>query len=101
MAILRSFGALAFVVGVALLALDAAQSLKIRRFDATSVEKFWTNLGGESFFPLRHHLAQWLGSAADQILELPAAFVAFGLGLALLLIADGGSRERHQRPVVF
>jgi hypothetical protein len=100
MAILRSIGALAFVLGVALLALDGAQSMKIRRFDATSVEKFWTNLGGDQLFQLRYHLTQWIGSAADQILELPAAFVAFGLGLALLLIADGGSREeRHQRPI--
>jgi hypothetical protein len=99
MAILRSFGALAFVLGVALLALDAAQSLRIRRFDATSLEKFWTNLGGDSFFHLRYNLSNWIGSAADQVLDLPAAFVAFGLGLALLLMADTGSRERHQGPV--
>lgn len=99
MAIFRSIGALAFVLGVALLALDAAQSMKIKRFDATSVEKFWTNLGGDSFFQLRHHLSNWIGSTADQVLDLPAAFVAFGLGLALLLMADTGSREKHQGPV--
>jgi len=101
MALIRSLGALAFVLGVALLALDAARSLKIGRFEATSLERFWTNLGGDGVFRLRMHLADWLGPMADQLLDLPAAFVAFGLGMALLLMTDGALRDSTQKPLTF
>lgn len=101
MALLRSAGALAFVLGVALLALDAARSLKIGRFEATTLENVWTNLGGDGVFPLRLYVSEWLGAAADQILELPAAFVVFGLGMALLLFADGAQRKHAQKPPMF
>lgn len=99
MALFRVIGALAFVIGVALLALDGARSFKISRFEATSVEQLWTNLGGDRVFQLRFNLSQWIGGAADQILDLPAAFVAFGLGLALLLMTDSGQRGSSQPPV--
>jgi len=101
MAILRGLGALAFVLGVTLLTLDAARSLKIRTFEATSVERFWVNLGVDGVFNLRFHLSNWLGSSADKVLDLPAAFVAFGLGMALLLATDGGMREAGQKPLMF
>jgi len=97
MALLRSLGALPFVLGVALLALDAARGLKIGQFEVTSLEHFWTNLGADGFFQLRFHFSDWFGSMADQILELPAAFVAFGLGMALLILSEGGQRDRTER----
>jgi len=99
MALFRGIGALAFVLGVALLALDTARSLKSSRFEATSVERLWTNLGGDSVFHLRFNLSQWIGGTADQLLDLPAAFVAFGLGLALLLMTDSGRRGSSQPPL--
>jgi hypothetical protein len=99
MALLRAFGALAFVVGVSLLALDAARSLKVGRFEPTSLESFWANLGGEGIFQIRYRLSYWLGDAADQVLALPACFVIFGLGMALLLATDGATRERRQHPI--
>jgi len=99
MALLRSIGALAFVLGVALLALDAARALKIGRFEATSLERVWSNLGGDGVLALRVHLSHWLGAAADPILGLPAAFLAFGLGLALLLFSDAAARNSRQRPL--
>jgi len=101
MPLLRALGALSFVLGVALLALDAARSIKISRFEATSVEQFWTNLGGDALFRLRLHLSEWFGSMADQILDLPAAFVAFGLGMALLILSDGAMRDHAQKPLMF
>lgn len=101
MPLLRSLGALLFVVGVALLALDGARSLKIRQFEATSLERFWSNLGGESIFRMRLYFSDWFGTMADQILDLPAAFVAFGLGMALLIFTDGAQRERERKPLLF
>ena len=101
MAIFRGLGALAFVLGVTLLTLDAARSLKIRSFEATTLERFWVNLGADSFFNLRFHLWNLLGSAADKVLYLPAAFVAFGLGMALLLAADGAMRDVVRKPLTF
>jgi hypothetical protein len=93
-ALMSSAGAVAFVVGVALLAFDAVRSLNVGSFDATSFQVLWVNLGFEQFFPLRFNLSQWFGSAADSILELPAAFVTFGLGMALMIIFDGAQRDR-------
>ena len=101
MALFRGFGALAFVLGVALLAMDAARSYKISRLEATSVEQLWANLGGDGVFHLRFNLSQWIGGAADQILALPAAFVAFGIGLTLLLMTDNGRRNASQLPLAF
>jgi len=101
MPLLRSLGAVSFVLGVALLALDAARSLKIGRFEATSLEHFWTNLGADGFFRLRMHFSDWFGPMADQILGLPAAFVVFGLGMALLIFSDGARRDRVQKPLMF
>ena len=101
MPLLRSLGALTFVLGVALLALDAARALKVRQFEATSLERFWTNLGGDAIFRLRLHFAAWFGPMADQILDLPAAFVAFGIGMALLIFSDGAQRERNEKPLLF
>jgi hypothetical protein len=99
MALLRSIGALAFVLGVALMALDAARSLKIGRFETTSLERFWTNLGGDGVWALRTHLSEWLGATADPVLGLPAAFVAFGLGLAILLVCDAAARPSSRPPL--
>lgn len=101
MALIRAIGALAFVIGVALLALDGARSFKISRFETTSVERLWTNLGGDRLFHLRLNLSQWIGGAADQILDLPAAFVAFGLGLALMLMTDSGRQDTSKPPMAF
>jgi hypothetical protein len=101
MALLRALGALTFVLGVALLALDAARALKLRQFEATSIERFWSNLGGDGVFRLRLHLSDWFGPMADQILDLPAAFVAFGIGMALLVFADGAQRERSEKPLLY
>ncbi|HEY7611129.1 MAG TPA: hypothetical protein VIF14_18020 [Alphaproteobacteria bacterium] len=101
MALLRSLGALSFVLGVTLLALDAARSFKIGRFEATSVERFWTNIGGDDFFQLRFRLAEIAGGMSDKILDLPAAFVAFGLGMVLLIFADGAQRENIRKPLLF
>jgi hypothetical protein len=100
MPLIRSIGALAFIVGVALLALDGARSFKVNQFEVTSLERFWTNIGADSWFSLRMHLADWLGDMSDQVLDLPAAFIAFGLGMALMVMADAGSREVHKRPLV-
>ena len=99
MALFRAIGALAFVIGVTLLALDAARSLKISRFETTSVERLWTNLGGDRVFQLRSNLSQWLGGAADQILDLPAALVAVGLGLALMLMTGSGRQDTSKPPL--
>jgi hypothetical protein len=101
MPLLRSLGALVFVLGVALLALDGARSLKIRQFEATSLERFWTNLGGDAVFQMRIYFQGWFGTMADQILDLPAAFVALGLGMALLIFSDGAQRERERKPLLF
>jgi len=101
MALIRGIGALAFVLGVTLLALDAARSLKIKTFEATSLERFWENLGVNGHFDLRYHLFKLLGPAAEKILELPAAFIAFGIGMALLLAADGAMREVARKPLTF
>jgi hypothetical protein len=101
MALFRGLGALAFVLGVALLALDAARSLKIKSFEATSLERFWTNLGADGFFNLRFNLHNWLGDAAEKVLDLPAAFVAFGIGMTLLLAADGAMRDAAKKPLTF
>jgi hypothetical protein len=101
MPLLRSLGALTFVLGVALLALDAARALKMRQFEATSIERFWTNLGGDAVFRLRLHFADWFGPMADQILDLPAGFVTFGIGMTLLIFADGAQRERSEKPLLY
>ena len=101
MALFRAIGALAFVLGVALLALDAARSFKQWRFEATSVERLWTNLGADRLFHLRFNLSQWIGGAADQVLDLPAAFVVLGLGLALLMMTGSGRRDKSQLPLAF
>lgn len=101
MALLRSLGALAFVLGVALLALDAARALKVGHFEATSLERFWTNLGGDAVFRLRLHFSDWFGTMADQILDLPAAFLVFGIGMALLIFSDGAQRERSEKPLLY
>ena len=94
MALFRAFGALTFVIGVALLALDGARSFKQWRFEATSLEHLWINLGADHLFHLRHNFSLWFGGAAEQVLGLPAAFIVFGLGLALLLIAGNGPRDK-------
>ena len=101
MPLLRSLGALTFVIGVALLALDAARSLKIGQFEATSLERVWTNFGGDAVFQMRLYFQDWFGTMADQILDLPAAFVAFGLGMALLIFSDGAQREGGRKPLLF
>lgn len=101
MAIFRTLGALAFVLGVTLLALDAARSLKIKTFEATSLERFWTNLGADTFYNLRFGLHNLLGPSAERVLELPAAFIAFGLGMALLLATDGAMRNAAKKPLTF
>ena len=101
MPLLRSLGALSFVLGVALLALDAARSVRIGHFEATSLERFWTNLGGAGFFALRFRLSELIGGMTDQILDLPAAFVAFGLGMALLIFSDGAQRGDARKPLLF
>jgi len=97
MALLRWFGALSFVLGVALLALDAARSFKIGAFETTTLERFWNNLGGDALFRMRIAFTDWFGPMADKLLDLPAAFVAFGLGMALLIAFDGAQREETTR----
>ena len=101
MALIRGLGAIAFVLGVTLLALDTARSLKIKTFEATSLERFWTNLGADTFYNLRFGLHDILGPAAEQVLELPAAFFAFGIGMALLLATDGALRGTAKKPLTF
>ncbi|MCW5771186.1 MAG: hypothetical protein KIT16_06080 [Rhodospirillaceae bacterium] len=101
MVLVRSFGALAFVLGVALLVLDAARSIKIHRFDATSLEDLWTTVGGDAVFRLRLHLMDWLGPAAERVLDLPAAFIAFGLGLCLIFLADRARPKPAQKPLLY
>ncbi len=101
MALLRSLGALSFVLGVALLALDGARALNSGIFEATSLERFWNNLGGDTVFQMRFYFADWFGPMSDKILELPAAFVAFGLGMTLLIGCDGMQRNRARKPLLF
>lgn len=101
MALLRSLGALSFVLGVALMALDAARALNAGAFEATSIERFWSNLGGDGIFQLRLHFADWFEPMADKILDLPAAFFMFGLGMALLIAFDGVARDRARKPLLF
>ncbi len=101
MVLLRSLGALLFVIGVAMLTLDAARSLKMGAFEVTSLERFWINLGLESLFHMRFHFSNWFGPMAEKILELPAAFVAFGLGMAMLIAFDGAQREKVRKPLLF
>jgi hypothetical protein len=101
MALLRSLGALAFVLGVALLALDAARSLQVGQFEVTSLERFWTNLGADALFQMRLYFVDWFGSMAEQILDLPAAFIAFGLGMTLLIAFDGVQRDKVRKPLMF
>ena len=101
MALFRGLGALTFVLGVTLLALDTARSFKIKTFEATSLERFWTNLGADAVFNLRFGLQDILGPAAEQVLELPAAFVAFGIGMVLLLTTDGALRNAAKKPLTF
>ena len=96
-ALMGTVGALSFIVGMALLALDGARLLENGTFEATSFQTLWVNLGLEQIFPLRFNLSRWLGAAADSLLELPAAFVTLGLGMALLIIFDGAQRESAQR----
>ncbi len=101
MALLRSLGALTFVLGVALLALDAARALNSGIFEATSVERFWDNLSGNDVFQIRLYFADWFGPMSDKILELPAAFVMFGFGMMLLIGFDGMQRNRARKPMLF
>ena len=101
MALFRGIGALAFVRGVTLLPLDAARSLKIKSFEATSLERFWVNLGAATVFNLRFGMQDLLGPAADKVLELPAAFVSFGIGMLMLLATDGALRNGAKKPLPF
>ena len=99
-AVMSTVGALSFIVGVALLALDGAHSFNFGSFEPTSFQTLWVNLDFEQIFPLRFNLSQWLGPAADSILELPAAFVTLGFGMALLIIFDGAQRHNAQKPIL-
>lgn len=102
MALLRSLGALSFVLGVALLALDAARAVNAGIFEATTLERFWGNLGGDGLFQMRLYFVDWFGPMADKILELPAALLLFGFGMALLIAFDGVQRERaNRKPLLF
>jgi len=101
MALLRSLGALSFVLGVALLALDAARALNAGQFEATSLERFWTNLGGDGLFQMRLYFMDWFGDMAEKILDLPAAFIAFGIGMTLLIAFDGVQRDKARKPLLF
>jgi hypothetical protein len=101
MALLRSLGALSFVLGVALLALDGARALNGGPFEATSLERFWTNLGADGLFQMRLHFVDWFGEMAEKVLELPAAFVMFGIGLTLLIAFDGVHRDKARKPLLF
>jgi hypothetical protein len=97
MALFRALGALAFVMSVALLAFDAAHGLKFGRLETTSFEQFWATIGGERLFALRLELAQWLGSAADHVVELPAAVVVFLIGVAVVLVCDRAAPAHQQQ----
>ena len=101
MALLRSLGALAFVLGVALLALDAARALNAGQFAATSLEQFWTNLGGDGLFQMRLHFQGWFGDMAEKLLDLPAALLLFGLDMTLLIAFDGVQRDKARKPLLF
>jgi hypothetical protein len=101
MALLRSLGALSFVLGVALLALDAARALNGGQFEATSVERFWSNLGGDGLFQMRLYFLDWFGDMAEKILDLPAAFILFGIGMTLLIAFDGLQRDKARKPLLF
>jgi len=98
MALIRFMGTLAFILGSTLLALDSAEYLTYGRFQPTSVDRFWTYMGIDSSYALRLHLSEWIGTAADHLVELPAAFVAFGLGFALMLVADNAIADKRERP---
>lgn len=98
MALFRFMGTLAFIFGATLLVLDGAEYLQSGRFEPTSFERFWTYMGLDASFALRLHLSEWIDTAADRILELPAAFVAFGLGFALMLVADNAIADKRERP---
>jgi hypothetical protein len=99
MAALRALGALAFVFAVALLTLDAAQSLSLGHIEVRSLGRLWTDLDGDSVFRLRLYLADWLGPAAESVIGLPAVCFPFGLGLLLLFVTDTGPRREPHRPV--
>jgi hypothetical protein len=101
MALLRSLGALTFVLGVALLALDAARALNSGLFEATSLERFWTNLGGDGVFQMRLYFTGWFGDMAEKILDLPAALLLFGVGMTLLIAFDGVRRDTARKPLLF
>jgi len=98
MALIRIMGTLAFIFGSTLLALDSAEYLQSGRFDPTSFERFWTYMGLDESYALRPQLSEWIGTAADHLVELPAAFVAFGLGFALMLVADNAIADKRERP---
>lgn len=101
MALFRSLGALTFVLGVALLALDAARAFNSGQFEATSLERFWSNLGGDGLFQMRLYFLDWFGDMADKILDLPAALILFGFGMTLLIAFDGVHRDRARKPLIF
>jgi hypothetical protein len=101
MALLRSLGALSFVLGVALLALDFARALKSGQFEATTLERFWGNLGGDGLFQMRLYFTDWFGPMSEKILELPAALIVFGIGMMLLIAFDGMQRDRARKPLLF
>lgn len=101
MALLRALGALAFILGVALLTLDGARAIKKHQFEATSIETLWDQIGGDAVFRLRLHLTEWLGPDADRLLDLPAALIAFGLGMSLVVLTDRGAPKPVRRPLTF
>lgn len=101
MALLRSLGALTFVLGVALLALDGARAYNVGRFEATTVERFWSNLGGDGMFQMRLYFVDWFGDMADKVLDLPAALILLGVGMTLLIAFDGVQRDKARKPLIF
>ena len=65
------------------------------------IERFWTNLGGDGIFQMRLYFVDWFGAMAEKILDLPAAFIAFGLGMTLLIAFDGVQRDKARKPLLF
>ena len=83
------------VIGIFAWALNAGQ------FAATSLEQFWTNLGGDGLFQMRLHFQGWFGDMAEKLLDLPAALLLFGLGMTLLIAFDGVQRDKARKPLLF
>jgi hypothetical protein len=57
--------------------------------------------GGDGLFQMRLYFMDWFGSMAEKILDLPAAFIAFGIGMTLLIAFDGVQRDRARKPLLF